>query len=78
MKRISNPSLVVEHDVRSPDVVRRHVQHVHAAVLPRLPAQLVVVPRLFYPQIRRHYLILQVLKGIFIENSCHEEKMRRK
>ncbi len=36
--------LVVEHDVGPPDVIGRHVQHVHAAVLHRVPLQLVVVP----------------------------------
>ncbi len=55
-------SLVVEHDVRPPDVVGGHVQHVDAAVLRRVPLQLVVVPVLLHPQVRRHDLVLQVLK----------------
>ena len=38
--------LIVEDYVGPPDVVRGHVQHVHAAVLLRLPTQLVVVPGL--------------------------------
>ena len=38
--------LIVEDYVGPPDVVRGHVQHVHAAVLLWLPTQLVVVPGL--------------------------------
>lgn len=38
--------LIVEDYVGPPYVVRGHVQHVHATVLLRLPAQLVVVPGL--------------------------------
>ena len=36
--------LVVETDVGPPDVIGRHVQHVDAAVLGRLPCQFVIVP----------------------------------
>ena len=39
-------SLVVQHDVRQPDVLRGHVQGLDAAVLGRVPRQLVVVPLL--------------------------------
>lgn len=42
----SELSLVVEHDVRAPDVVRGNVQHLDAPVLRRLPLQFVVVPEL--------------------------------
>ena len=37
-------SLVVEHDVWQPDVSGGHVEHVHPAILLRLPHQLVVIP----------------------------------
>ena len=39
-------SLVEEDDVREPDVLRGHVEHVHAAVLAGVPPQLVVDPLL--------------------------------
>ena len=39
-------SLVEEDDVREPDVLGGHVEHVHAAVLVGVPAQLVVDPLL--------------------------------
>ena len=39
-------SPVVEHDVRQPDLVGRHVQSLHPAVLSGVPHQLVVVPLL--------------------------------
>jgi hypothetical protein len=37
------------------------VQHVHSAIILRVPHQLVVVPQLLNPHIRRHDLITQVL-----------------
>ena len=37
-------SLVVEYNVRQPDVLGRHVQFRDAAVLRRIPRELVVVP----------------------------------
>ena len=36
--------LVVQTDIRTPDVIRRYVQHVNSAVLGRFPLQLVIVP----------------------------------
>ena len=54
--------LVVEDDVRSPDVVRRYVKHVDPAILSRVPLELVVSPVLLHPQVGRHDLVLQVLK----------------
>lgn len=45
-KMVRGHLLVVEDYVGPPYVVRGHVEHVHAAVLLRLPAQLVVVPGL--------------------------------
>lgn len=38
--------LIVEHNVGSPNVIGWNVQHFHAAILFRFPAQLVIVPRL--------------------------------
>lgn len=40
----SGPLLVVQHDIRTPDVLRRDVEHIDAAVIRRVPLQLVVVP----------------------------------
>ena len=54
--------LVVEDDVRSPDVVRRYGKHVATAILSRVPLELVVSPVLLHPQVGRHDLVLQVLK----------------
>ena len=59
---IINSSLVVEHDVWSPDVVAGHVEHLDPAVLLGVPLQLVVAPVLLHPQVGRHDLVLQVLK----------------
>ena len=39
-------SLVVEDNVRQPDVCGGHVQHVHPAILLRLPHKLVVIPEI--------------------------------
>ena len=41
-------SLVVEHDVRSPDVVAGNVKLGHTTVFFRVPFQLVVPPELKY------------------------------
>ena len=38
------------------------MEHVDAPVLLGVPLQLVVVPVLLHPQVRRHDLVLQVLK----------------
>ena len=46
MRDIKYNSLVEEDDVREPDVLGGHVEHVHAAVLVGVPAQLVVDPLL--------------------------------
>ena len=59
-------SLVVEDNVWSPDVIRRHVETLDPAILLRLPGQLVVAPVLLHPQVSRHDLILQVLIKIHI------------
>ena len=55
-------SLVVEDNVWSPDVIRRHVETLDPAILLRLPGQLVVAPVLLHPQVGRHDLVLQILK----------------
>ena len=55
-------SLVVEHDVRSPDVVTGHVKHLNPSILLGVPLQLVVTPVLLHPQVGRHDLVLQILK----------------
>ena len=39
------------------------MEHVDAPVLLGVPLQLVVVPVLLHPQVRRHDLVLQVLKN---------------
>ena len=54
--------LVVEDDVWQPDVCGGDVETVDAAVLLRVPAELVVVPVLLYPQVGRHHLLPEVLK----------------
>ena len=54
--------LVIKHDVREPDVSGGNMQTVNPTVLLRVPAELVVVPVLLYPQVGRHHLLPQVLK----------------
>ena len=54
--------LVVEDNVWSPDVVSGHMKILDAAILIRVPHQLVVTPVLLYPQVGGHYLILQILE----------------
>ena len=44
------------------------MEHVDAPVLLGVPLQLVVVPVLLHPQVRRHDLVLQVLKDK--EETC--------
>ena len=44
--RTGDYSLVVEYNVRQPDVLGRHVQFRDAAVFRRVPRELVVVPLL--------------------------------
>ena len=56
-----NLLLVIEDDVRQPDVSGGNMETVPPAVLLRVPAQLVVVPVLLYPQVGRHHLLPQVL-----------------
>ena len=58
--------LVIQDDVRSPDVVTRHMQHLNSAILLGVPLQLVVAPVLLHPQVGRHDLVLQVLNRDFI------------
>ena len=58
---VYNLLLVVEDDVREPDVGGGNMETVHPAVLLGVPAQLVVVPVLLYPQVGRHHLLPQVL-----------------
>ena len=53
--------LIVQHDVRPPDVVGGHVEHVHSAVFRRIPTHFVVVPKLLHPQIGGHDLVSEVL-----------------
>ena len=55
-------SLVVEDNVRSPDVISRHVETLDPPVLLWVPLQLVVAPVLLHPQVGRHDLVLEVLK----------------
>ena len=54
--------LVIKHDVREPDVSGGNMQTVDPSVLLRVPAELVVVPVLLYPQVGRHHLLPQVLQ----------------
>ena len=54
--------LVIQDDVRSPDVVSWDVEALDSAVLLRIPHQLVIPPELLNPQIGCHNLVLQVLK----------------
>ena len=54
--------LVVENDVRPPDVVSRDVETLDSAVLLGIPHELVIPPELLNPQIGCHNLVLQVLK----------------
>ena len=54
--------LVVQNDVRSPDVICGDVETLHSSVLLRVPHQLVIPPELLNPQIGCHNLVLQVLK----------------
>ena len=49
--------LVVEDNVWPPDVVGWDVKHVNPSVLVGVPSHFVVVPKLFDPQVGRHYLI---------------------
>ena len=43
-------------------MVAGHVELLDAAVLQRIPLELVVAPELLHPQVGRHDLVLQVLK----------------
>ena len=54
-------SLVVEHDVREPDVGGGHVKAVHAPVLLGVPPELVIKPVLLDPQVGSHHLLAEVL-----------------
>ena len=54
-------SLVVEDDVREPDVGGGHVEAVHAPVLLGVPAELVVKPVLLDPEVSRHHRLPEVL-----------------
>ena len=54
--------LVIQDDVRSPDVVTGHVELFDPAVLLGVPLEFVVSPELLHPQVGRHYLVLEVLK----------------
>ena len=59
---VYNLLLVVEDDVREPDVGGGNMETVPPAVLLGVPAQLVVVPVLLYPQVGRHHLLTEVLQ----------------
>ena len=69
--------LVIQDDVRPPDVVTGHVELLHPAVLVRVPLQLVVPPELLHPQVGRHYLVLEVLQRpgikivLYIMTQCY-------
>ena len=54
--------LVIEDNVREPDVSGGNMETVDPSVLLRVPAELVVVPVLLYPQVGRHHLLPQVLQ----------------
>ena len=43
-------------------MVAGHVELLDAAVLQRVPLELVVAPELLHPQVGRHDLVLQVLQ----------------
>ena len=55
--------LVIQDDVRPPDVVTGHVELFDPAVLLGVPLELVVSPELLHPQVGRHYLVLEVLQN---------------
>ena len=57
-------SLVVEDNVRSPDVISGYVETLDPSILLGLPGQLVVAPVLLHPQVGRHDLVLQILKSV--------------
>ena len=51
-------------------MVAGHVELLDAAVLQRVPLELVVAPELLHPQVGRHDLVLQVLKhgdGLYLQ-----------
>ena len=45
-KSLTLNSLIEEHDVRFPDLVRRQTKHVDSAIVSIVPSQLVVLPHL--------------------------------
>ena len=70
--------LVVQTDIRTPDVIRRYVQHVNSAVLGRFPLQLVIVPIL--KKTKTHtsdsfaYGCSRVLMGHYFGGSVHRQR----
>ena len=61
---------VVEHDVRQPDLGRRHIEAPHSAVVVLVPRQPKVVPLLRYAHVRYEYdtkqkCLTRVLKAKF-------------
>lgn len=71
-------SLVVEHYVGPPYVIRRHVQHLNSSILLRLPSQFVVVPWLetanttnINTLLTRFCVLLHQVFIIIIIIACH-------
>ena len=62
-------SPVVQHDVRQPDLVRRNVQPAYVTVLFRIPRQLLILPLLLQPHVRRHDLTALRLQTV---NKPHD------
>ena len=58
--------LVVEHDVRQPDVLAGHVEELDPAVVLRVPGELVVSPLLLHPHVGRQDLPPHVLGSVDI------------
>ena len=55
--------LVVENDVREPNLFGGYMKLAHAPVLLGIPAELVVIPFLLDPHVRGHDLGLEVLRN---------------
>ena len=56
-------SLVIQHDVWEPDVCGGDMEAVHSPVLLGVPPELVIKPILLDPEVGRHNLLAEILKG---------------
>lgn len=52
--------VIEQHNVRSPDILRRNIQHFNPSILIGIPSKFIVEPFLRNPQVRGHNLVLQV------------------